>query len=208
MMKMTKVTGTVFGVGALQAFVAAAALLATLTAANAAGGEKKPQEKPVIPPQEVRVLDENGNPVEGPKPATEVEKYCLNIADRAQEKRYALQQAKLKEIETQVTTQIDELEKRRADYEIWLAERKKFLDSASVIVVDIYAKMNSSAAAGQLAKLDRDAAASVLVKLKPRQASSILSEMDASTAAEIAGRIVQKTAAGTNAAPPAAEKRS
>ncbi|WP_233717388.1 MotE family protein [Jiella avicenniae] len=185
----------------LRAVLTAAVLLLPATTAMAEGGGAKPAEKPVIPPQEVRIIDENGNPVAGPAPATEVEKYCLNIADRAQEKRYSLQQAKLKEIETEVGKQIDELERRRADYKAWLAERRKFLDSASGVVVDIYASMDASSAAGQLAKLDRDAAASVLVKLKARQASSILSEMDTNTAAEIAGRIVQKTAAGTNAPP-------
>ncbi len=195
---MTKI----FQTTGLRAVLAATVMLVPMAAAQAAGGGgEKPAEKPVIPPQEVRILDENGNPVAGPAPATEVEKYCLNIADRAQEKRYALQQDKLKEIEIEVGKQIDELERRRADYKQWLAERKKFLDSASGVVVDIYASMNASSAAGQLAKLDRDAAASVLVKLKSRQASAILSEMDATTAAEIAGRIVQKTAAGTNAPP-------
>lgn len=183
------------------AALTAAVLLVPVTSAMAEGGGAKPAGKPVIPPQELRVIDENGNPVGGPAPATEVEKYCLNIADRAQEKRYSLQQEKLKEIEVEVGKQIDELDRRRADYKQWLAERKKFLDSASGVVVDIYASMNASSAAGQLAKLDRDAAASVLVKLKSRQASAILSEMDSNTAAEIAGRIVQKTAAGTNAPP-------
>ncbi|TFF21791.1 hypothetical protein E3C22_14010 [Jiella endophytica] len=202
---MNKTRQTILG---LRPLLAAAAICLSSLAAHAAGGAAKPAEKPVIPPQEVRVLDENGNPVEGPKPATEVEKYCLNIADRAQDKRYAMQQAKLKELEGEISKQIDDLERRRADYKEWLAERKKFLDSASVIVVDIYSKMNASSAAAQLGKLDRDAAASVLVKLKPRQASSILAEMDTNTAAEIAGRIVQKTAAGSNGAPPASEKRS
>lgn len=185
----------------LKAVLTICAVLIPATTAVAEGGGAKPGAKPVLPPQELRVVDENGNPVAGPAPATEVEKYCLNVADRAQEMRYSLQQAKLKEIETEVGKQIDDLERRRADYKEWLAERRKFLDSASGVVVDIYASMNSSSAAGQLAKLDRDAAASVLVKLKARQASAILSEMDATTAAEIAGRIVQKTAAGTNAPP-------
>ncbi|WP_209594139.1 MotE family protein [Jiella mangrovi] len=197
---------------ALMAVAAVAALCFSALPAQAAGdgghGGQKAGEKPVIPPQEVRVLDENGDPVEGPKPTTEVEKYCLNIADRAQEKRYSLQQAKLKELESEIVKQIDDLDRRRADYKEWQKERKKFLDSASGIVVEIYAKMDPSSAAGQLSKLDRDAAASVLVKLKPRQASSILSEMDVNTAAEIASRIVQKTAAGTNGGSAASEKRS
>ncbi|MBO0660946.1 MotE family protein [Jiella sp. MQZ9-1] len=193
---------------ALSVLAAAIALPLSVTEAGAAGAGSNAKVKPVIPPQEVRVLDENGNPVPGPKPTTEVEKYCLNIADRAQDKRYALQQAKLKDLEGKIVTQINELEKRQADYKTWLAERKKFLDSASVIVVNIYSKMSAEAAAGQLAKLDRDEAASILVKLKPRQASSILSEMDVSTAAEIAGRIVKKTAAGGDSGSSGKEKQT
>ena len=205
MMMMTKTETTV---ASLRALLTAAAICLPAFAAHAAGAAAKPAEKPVIPPQEVRVLDENGEPIGDPKPATEVEKYCLNIADRAQDKRYSLQQDKLKQLETEIVAQIDDLELRRAEYKIWLAERKQFLDSASVVIVDIYAKMNASSAAAQLGKLDRDSAASVLVKLKPRQASAILAEMDTNTAAEIAGRIVQKTAAGGYGSAPASEKRT
>ncbi|MCQ0988147.1 MotE family protein [Jiella marina] len=187
----------------------AAFLGCAMTGAHAAGGgEEKPVGRPDLPPQEVRILDEDGNPVTGPEPTTEVEKYCLNIADRAQDARYALQQEKLNELEREIGKQIDALERRRAEYKEWLAERKQFLDSASVIVVDIYSKMSASAAAEQLARLDRDASAAVLVKLKPRQASAILSEMEPNTAAEIAGRIVQKTASGSLTPPKAAERRS
>ena len=65
-------------------------------------------------------------------------------------------------------------------------ERKAFLESASTVVVDIYSKMKSDAAAPQLAKLGNENAAMILVRLKPRQASDILSEMDPAVAAEVA----------------------
>lgn len=163
---------------------------------------------PELPPQEIRVIDSAGDLV-APAPATEVEQYCLNIADKAQDARYALQERRMKDLESAIGKQIDELEVKRADYEAWLAERKRFLDSASQIVVDIYSQMKADAAAPQLANLDRDSAASVLVRLKSRQASDILSEMSPAVAAEIAKRIVDKTSAGTAAdAEPVAEGQS
>ena len=122
-----------------------------------------------------------------------MEKYCLNIADKAQDARYALQQKKLKELEVQVSAQIDALEAKRKDYQDWLAERKRFLDSASNVVVDIYSKMKPDSAAAQLAQLGTDPAAAVIVRLKSRQASDILSQMQPETAAAIAKRIVDKT---------------
>ena len=153
---------------------------------------------PPLPPQQIRVLDTSGAEVV-PRPASEVEQYCLNIADKAQDARYALQESRMKDLEAAISEQIDELEIRRADYETWLAERKRFLESASQIVIDIYSQMKADAAAPQLANLDRDSAASVLVRLKSRQASDILSEMPPAVAAEIARRIVEKTSAGSTA---------
>ncbi|UIJ72869.1 MotE family protein [Aurantimonas sp. HBX-1] len=163
---------------------------------------------PELPPQQIRIIDPAGDLV-APAPATEVQQYCLNIADKAQDARYSLQESRMKDLEVAISQKIDELEAKRADYETWLAERQRFLDSASQIVVDIYSQMKAVAAAPQLANLDRDAAASVLVRLKSRQASDILSEMSPAVAAEIAKRIVDKTSAGTAAdAEQVAESRS
>ena len=162
--------------------------LAPIGLAHAAGA-------PEIPPQEIRIIGESGE-VARRKPASEVEAYCLNIADKAQDARYALEQKQLTELETEIGKQIDALEAKRKAYQEWLEERNRFLDSASTIIVDIYAKMKADAAAAQLAKLERDAAASVIARLKARQASDILSAMPPATAAEIANRIVEKTSAG------------
>ena len=131
------------------------------------------------------------------KPTTEVEAYCLNIADKAQDARYALEKQQLVKLEAEISKGIDELDAKRKSYQSWLEERKAFLDSASSIVVDIYAAMKADAAAAQLSRLNRADAAAVLVKLKSRQASDILSEMKPDTAAEIAALIVAKTSAGT-----------
>ncbi len=166
-----------------------APILAPAGFAHAAGA-------PEIPPQEIRIIGESGEVAKRKKPASEVEKYCLNIADKAQDARYALEQKQLTELETEIGKQIDALEAKRKDYQEWLAERNRFLDSASTIIVDIYAKMKADAAAAQLVNLERDAAASVIARLKARQASEILSAMPPATAAEIANLIVEKTSAG------------
>ncbi|MEH6718089.1 MAG: MotE family protein [Aurantimonas endophytica] len=190
-----------FGLWALALALACPGLAVAQDAGPAAGA-------PELPPQQIRIIDPAGDLV-APAPATEVEQYCLNIADKAQDARYSLQESRMKDLEAAISQQIDELEVKRADYETWLAERQRFLDSASQIVVDIYSQMKADAAAPQLANLDRDAAASVLVRLKSRQASDILSEMSPAVAAEIAKRIVDKTSAGTAAdAEQVAESRS
>ena len=151
------------------------------------------------------MIGADGQPVDTKQPVTEVQTYCLNIADKAQDARYAQQEDKLKGLEAQINKRIDELETKRKDYQDWLSERKRFLDSASKIVVDIYAKMKPDSAAAQLSQLDKADAASVLVRLKSRQASAILSEMPASSAAEIAKLIVDKTSAGTTASADASQ---
>ena len=155
----------------------AATALALALSLSCAGGAfaaseatKHSKSPPVLPPQELRNVDETtGAPVEA-KPTSEVENYCLNIADKAQDARYAIQEKQLRELEGEITSRIDELETRRAEYQKWMEERKAFLESASTVVVDIYSKMKSDAAAPQLAKLGNENAAMILVRLKPRQA--------------------------------------
>ncbi len=175
--------------------LAAAALLVSLpAAANAAGAAPAaPAAAPEIPPQELRLVGQDGEPLP-PAPQTEVERYCTSIADQARDARYAAQSNELKAMEAQVGIKLDELEAKRAEYQTWLEERRAFLDSADAILLDIYAKMKPDAAAVQMAGIDRSVAAALLTKLKPRQASAILSEMKPEAAAEIAGLIAQKTA--------------
>ncbi|EAU40846.1 hypothetical protein FP2506_18199 [Fulvimarina pelagi HTCC2506] len=179
------------------ALVATAAV--SLPHAAFAAGAETPAAPPEIPPQEVRIIDEaTGEPKAAEeKPMSEVERYCLNIADKAQDARHALQAKQLRDIESEITAKIDELETRRADYQEWIKERKAFLDNASTIVVDIYAQMKPDMAAPQLAKLGTENAAMILVRLKSRQASSVLAEMEPDKAAEIARLIVEKTSTDT-----------
>ncbi len=183
---------------ALGAWALGASLLfAGLASASAQEQGAAGSPPPDLPKQELRVLGPGGKEPAPEKPTTEVEAYCLNIADKAQDARYALEKQQLGKLEAEISKRIDDLEAKRQSYQSWLEERKAFLASASSIVVDIYAAMKADAAAAQLSRLDRGDAAAVLVKLKSRQASAILSEMKPDTAAEIAALIVAKTSAGT-----------
>jgi flagellar motility protein MotE (MotC chaperone) len=176
------------------AALAAAALAAGSVAALAAEGAAK-VEAPPPDRTAVRVIGPDGKPVPPPDPASksDVERYCSAIADPAREARVTVQMAKLKDLEAQVNGRIDELEKRRTEYQAWLKERQDFLDSTSNIMIDIYAKMKPDAAAQQLAAVDRETAAAVLSRLKSRAASAILTEMPAPVAAELGNLIVTKT---------------
>lgn len=174
-----------------------ALLFAGLASASAQENGAAGKPPPDLPKQELRILGPDGQTAKQEKPTTEVEAYCLNIADKAQDARYALEKRQLGQLEGEISKRIDELEAKRQSYQSWLEERKAFLDSASSIVVDIYAAMKADAAAAQLSRLSRGDAAALLVKLKSRQASDILSEMKPDTAAEIAALIVAKTSAGT-----------
>ncbi|RFC64081.1 flagellar protein [Fulvimarina endophytica] len=183
-------------------FLHALALGVTALALSAgtalAAGAAAPKAPPPIPPQEVRIVDEGtGEPKVDEKPLSEVENYCLNIADKAQDARHALQTKELKSLESQIGEKITELETRRAEYQKWTEERKAFLEDASSVVVDIYSSMKADAAAPQLAQLGHENAAMILVRLKPRQASSVLSEMSPEDAAAIAKLIVEKTSNDT-----------
>ncbi|MET0258503.1 MAG: MotE family protein [Burkholderiales bacterium] len=145
-------------------------------------------------PAKVNVVGPDGTPATAaPAPRSDVQNYCSNIADPALDQRNALQLARLKDAETQVSAKIDELEAKRQEVQSWLADRKAFMDSTSDIMISIYSGMKPDAAASQLAGLDRPVAAALLARLKSRQASAILAEMPAPIAAEISRVIIEKT---------------
>lgn len=177
----------------LSAFAALGIVLSASLAHAAEGGGDKPTEAPPPDQSAVRVIGADGKPLAPPEPGSDVERYCSAITDPAREARIAIQQKKLKELEGQIETRIDELEKKRAEYQVWLKERQDFLNSTSDIMTEIYSKMKPDAAAAQLVAVDRPAAASVLARLKSRAASAILAEMPAPVAAEIGNLIVAKT---------------
>src|SRR5262249_52752428 len=108
--------------------------------------------------------------------ATEVERFCSNIADAARDRRYAMQTQELQKLKFDIDERIKALEAKRQEYEEWLKRRDDFLDKAEDNVVKIYAKMKPDAAAERLAQAKIELAAGILMKLDPRQASTILNE--------------------------------
>ena len=121
--------------------------------------------------------------------ARDVEQFCTNIADAARDRRYLIQKQQLADLKAGVDKRMKELDAKRAEYEDWLTRRNDFLKSAQAGLVDIYNKMESDAAAGQLELLDPNIAAAIVMKLPPAKASAILNEMKAEKAARIAGII-------------------
>jgi flagellar motility protein MotE (MotC chaperone) len=118
---------------------------------------------------------------------SEVERFCSNIADAARDRRYALQAAELKQLQTEVDNRIKALEEKRNEYETWLKRREVFLARAEEGVVNIYAGMKPDAAAERLAIVDVNLAAAILMKLESRKAGVILNEMDQKAAAKLTG---------------------
>ncbi len=115
--------------------------------------------------------------------ASEVQRFCSNIADAARDRRYALQAEELKQLQDEVDKRIKALEDKRAEYETWLKRRELFLARAEEGVVLIYAGMKPDAAAERLAMVETDLAAAILMKLDARKASVILNEMNQKAAA-------------------------
>jgi flagellar motility protein MotE (MotC chaperone) len=112
--------------------------------------------------------------------------YCGTITDAAAERRMANQTAALKNLETRVQAKVDKLENAKNEVEALLKRREELRNLARKELVEIYAGMDSEAAARQLEKLDLLLASSLLRQLKPRQASAILNEISPELAARMA----------------------
>lgn len=119
--------------------------------------------------------------------ASEVQRFCSNIADAARDRRYALQAAELKQLQAELDKRLAALEVKRAEYEEWLKRREVFLARAEDGVVKIYSGMKPDAAAERLAGVNAELAAAILMKLEARKASVILNEMDEKAAAALTG---------------------
>ncbi|MFD9902298.1 MotE family protein [Mesorhizobium sp. NPDC059025] len=122
-----------------------------------------------------------------PSDESEVQRFCSNIADAARDRRYSLQAAELKQLQTEVDKRIGALEEKRAEYEEWLKRREVFLARAEDSLVKIYSGMKPDAAAERLAGTNVELAAAILMKLDARKASVILNEMDTKAAAALTG---------------------
>ncbi|MFE0019067.1 hypothetical protein ACFWXH_29750 [Mesorhizobium sp. NPDC059054] len=141
---------------------------------------------PQLPVQENDVPLTTGT-VAPPSGESEVQRFCSNIADAARDRRYSLQAAELKQLQTEVDKRISALEEKRAEYEEWLKRREVFLARAEDSLVKIYSGMKPDAAAERLASTNVELAAAILMKLDARKASVILNEMNTKAAAALTG---------------------
>lgn len=119
--------------------------------------------------------------------ASEIERFCTNIADAARDRRYAMQAAELRTLQAEVDKRIRTLDEKRIEYESWMKRREEFLAKAQDSVVKIYSTMKPDAAAERLAELRVELAAGILMKLDSRKAGTILNEMDSKAAATLTG---------------------
>ncbi|PST26120.1 flagellar protein [Mesorhizobium plurifarium] len=140
-------------------------------------------------------------PSAGDTAASEIEKFCTNIADAARDQRYLLQRQDLEKLRANVDERIATLETRRAEYEDWLKRRNDFLKQAELGLVDIYKAMKPDAAAGKLEMVRPEIAAAIVMRLPPRQSSLILSEMTDEKAAVLTNIISSASDANTSKEP-------
>jgi len=117
--------------------------------------------------------------------ASEIERFCSNIADAARDQRYALQAKELQRLQEEIDARMRQLEEKRAEYEEWMTRRQEFMALAEENVVQIYAKMKPDAAAERMEQLRAELAAAILMKLDARQAGVILNEMEKKSAAVV-----------------------
>ena len=120
---------------------------------------------------------------------SDVERFCSNIADPAQERRYAILQLEIDRMQEGIDTRMRALDARRAEVEAWLGKRDAFLARARDQLVAIYAGMRPDAAAERLSLLDDALAAGIIMKLTPKEAALVLNEMGKAKAAAISAVI-------------------
>jgi flagellar motility protein MotE (MotC chaperone) len=125
-------------------------------------------------------------PMEAAEPQ---EDYCANIADKAREARYVLQDHAIAKARAALATEQQALAAERAAFEAVQKKRTAELVVAQKSIVDIYAKMKPDVAAAQLELIGIEIASAILRELNVRSASTILNEMNAETAAKISKRL-------------------
>jgi flagellar motility protein MotE (MotC chaperone) len=140
-------------------------------------------------------------PLVDPTSQDEIKQFCTNIADPARDQRYLLQKQELKKLRADVDSRIEEMRKRKEEYQDWLKRRDDFLKQAEAGLTDIYKKMKPDAAASQLQVLRTEVAAAVIMRLSPSQSSLILNEMDPQKAAVIANIIASASDPNTSKDP-------
>lgn len=122
-----------------------------------------------------------------------VEDYCTLVTDLAAERRVARQNASLKALQDKVDNRLNLLDERTQELAELIRKRDELRNLAQKELVDIYAGMDTEAAAAQMERLDFRLGSSVLRQLKPRQASAILNVMKPALAAEMVRLIAVAT---------------
>jgi flagellar motility protein MotE (MotC chaperone) len=117
------------------------------------------------------------------------EDYCANIADKARDARYVLQNQAIADASATLAAEKQAFTAERAAFEAEQKKRNAELVVAQKGVVDIYAKMKPDVAAAQLEFIGIETASAILRELNVRSASTILNEMNAETAAKISKRL-------------------
>jgi flagellar motility protein MotE (MotC chaperone) len=119
-------------------------------------------------------------------PDIEASRFCASAAPSIAEARVAWETKQLGDLDAQVKQRLADLEKAEASIQDWVAKRDAMLKSASDDLVAIYARMEPTAAAAQIAGMDDQMAAAILGKLKAGVAGAILNEMEADRASKLA----------------------
>lgn len=121
----------------------------------------------------------------------DIRRFCTNITNDLQEKRYAEQLAELEALSAKVEERIVLAEKKISELNEWVRQRKDFSEQATDAIVSVYGAMKPRSAAERMEEIDANLASAILMKLKARDAGAILNEMTP----EIAGEITQIMAA-------------
>lgn len=165
----------------LVGFAAVAALLAAV-ALDRGTGLANAADASAPPPHDVAAP----KVIAGAVPESLPAQYCANIVDKAADARFAEQKSELTKLQQAIDDRLQQLEKKRSEFELWLKRREDFLAKVQGNLSTVYAKMKPAAAAEELAQLDDLTAAAILLKLDPRATSLILAEMDPAKAAQLA----------------------
>ncbi len=124
------------------------------------------------------------------------QKYCYQIADEARDARYARQKRQLADMQKRLQALLKELERKRREYQQWVARREAITARMTRAMLDVYAKMEPDAAARQIEQMEYAVAVAILTGLKPQQASAILTEMKPKDAGRLVNVIVGAVAEG------------
>ena len=118
-----------------------------------------------------------------------LEQYCSSVQNAASDARLEQQRIRLEQTQGEIEKRIKILDARIAESKEWMKKRTDFLMQASDGLVEVYAKMNSEAAAAQLLAINERLAAAILSKLPPKTTSMILAEMEAKRAARLSSML-------------------